>query len=592
MRVMTRTLVAVWCGGMLVRAGSPISDSLRAQQSDGLVLAGTVVDAVTKEPISGVRISAGRGGFVPDWATTTGDLGEFTFRRLSPGPYHLTVRHPLYLPESGRDADAVRVVPVNAGTPVTDLVLPLARRPILSGVVRDEANEPLVDVEVVALRSLGGGLQPDQFARTDDRGTYRLVVSGPGDYLMRVRGNSTSVRPSSAPEPQPRAAVGYPTVFFPGALRPSGAHPISAKLNEETIGIDFALSPARGVNVSGTIAGAEAVPFGLLPLTLFPLDGTSIPWDLPVASVRVGPDGHFAFTDVPPGSYVLWALAFPQHQDRPTPSVSGPVSSPSPSGVIRSGTGGGPVAGPPPDGDTLWIRTPVVVGSDDLEFALSLNRGARLSGRVVFDGTSPKPTPEELESTAIQVFAADGSNLGQVPIGNIGRDGRFEIVGLPPGAYEFVLSPRGRATWANWVERSFEIGGRDMGGRPIQIGSQDIRDVVWRFTDRRTHIVGRLTDREGRGVLGAHVAVFPTDRSRWHPGVMTRTADVADTAQDGEFSLTIRGAGEYFVVVLPPSVRDRANDPAVLDDLSRSASIVRVEEGERVFVKLPPLPNP
>jgi hypothetical protein len=370
------------------------------------------------------------------------------------------------------------------------LVLPLARRPIISGVVRDEANEPLVDVEVVAFRSLGhGGLQPDQFARTDDRGTYRLVVSGPGDYLMRVRGNiSGSVRPSAAPEPQPRAAVGYPTVFFPGALRPSGAHPVSAKLNEETIGIDFALSPARGVSVSGTIAGVDAVPSGLLPLTLFPLDGEVIPWDLPVASVRVGRDGHFAFSDVPPGSYALWALAFPRHQDRPTPSVSGPVSSPSPSG-IRTFAGGGPVTGPPPDGDTLWIRTPIVVGAHDLEFALSLNRGARLGGRVVFDGSAPKPTPEELESTAIQVFAADGANLGHVPIGNIGRDGRFEIVGLPPGLYEFVLSWRGRGTWADWVERSFEIGGRDMGGRPIQIGSQDIRDVTWVFTDRRTHIV-------------------------------------------------------------------------------------------------------
>jgi hypothetical protein len=72
---------------------------------------------------------------------------------------------------------------------------------------------------------------------------------------------------------------------------------------------------------------------------------------------------------------------------------------------------------------------------------------------------------------------------------------------------------------------------------------------------------------------------------------MTRIADVANTGQDGEFSLAVRGAGEYFVVVLPPSVRDRANDPAVLDELSRSASIVRVEEGAQVFVKLPALPN-
>jgi hypothetical protein len=569
-----------------------VAPRLQAQESTGSVLAGTVVDAVTKEPIAGVRISAGKGGFVPDWATTTGDLGEFAFHRLSPGPYHLTVQHPLYLPESGRPSDPVHVVSVTDDGPATDLVLTLARRPIISGTVRDEAGEPLVDVEVIAFRRLGhGGLEPDQFVRTDDRGAYRVVLSVPADYVIRVRGNtSRSPRPSGPPGPQPRAALGYPTVFFPGALRPSGAQPVRARLNEEKTGIDFALSPARGVSVSGTIAGVETVPFGLLPLTLFPLDGAEIPWDLPVASVRVGPDGRFAFANVPPGTYVLWALVFPQHKDGPTPTLHGPAS-PSSSGVIRTVGRGGSATGPPPDGDTLWIRTPVIVDADDLEMALSLNRGARLSGRVVFDGASPKPTSEELEGAVVQIFAADGMDLGPVPIGNLGGDGRFQVVGLPPGAYEFVLSRRGLASWG---ERSFEIGGRDVGGRPIQIGSDDIQDVAWTFTDRRTRIVGQLTDRQGRAVSGADVAVFPSDRSQWHRGLMTRTASVANTARDGEFALSVRGAGEYYVVAVPPSLRDRAsdqNDPAVLDELSGLATIVRLEEGEQVSVRLVAAPE-
>jgi hypothetical protein len=194
-----------------------VAPRLRSQEATGLVLAGTVVDAVTKEPIAGVRISAGKGGFVPDWATTSGDLGEFAFRRLSPGPYHLTVRHPLYLPESGRAFDTIRVVSVSDDAPVTDLVLSLARRPIISGSIRDEAAEPLVDVEVAAFRRSGQGaaLELDQVVLTDDRGVYRLVVSEPADYLIRVRGSTSgSRRLPGPPAPQPRAAVGYRTCSF------------------------------------------------------------------------------------------------------------------------------------------------------------------------------------------------------------------------------------------------------------------------------------------------------------------------------------------------------------------------------------------
>jgi hypothetical protein len=133
-----------------------------------------------------------------------------------------------------------------------------------------------------------------------------------------------------------------------------------------------------------------------------------------------------------------------------------------------------------------------------------------------------------------------------------------------------------------------------VGGRPIQIGSDDIQDVAWTFTDRRTRIVGQLTDRQGRAVSGADVAVFPSDRSQWHRGLMTRTASVANTARDGEFALSVRGAGEYYVVAVPPSLRDRAsdqNDPAVLDELSGLATIVRLEEGEQVSVRLVAAPE-
>jgi hypothetical protein len=55
--------------GLVVLAAS---GALRAQEPRESFIAGTVVDAVSKEPIAGVRVFAWGRGLVPDWAVTTG----------------------------------------------------------------------------------------------------------------------------------------------------------------------------------------------------------------------------------------------------------------------------------------------------------------------------------------------------------------------------------------------------------------------------------------------------------------------------------------------------------------------------------------
>ncbi len=570
----------VLVGLAVVTAAGPI----RARDQRAVFIAGSVIDAVSKEPIAGVRVSAWGRGLVPDWAVTTGPLGEFEFRSPSPGPYRLLAAHPRYLPESGEPGDPVGQVTLTADAPMAGLVLVLSRKPIVSGTVRDEAGEPIVDVEVAAVRRVAGSdLGSDPTTRTDDRGAYRIVLRSPAtDYLIRVRGDSARPAvPTGPPAPQPDAVLTFPTMFYPASPRPSGAHPVNVALNEERIGVNFALHRQRGVTIAGTIDGADRVPYGLLPMSLLDLDGGEVQWDPPVASIRAGIDGRFSFINVPPGSYLLWAVAFPRHQDRPTPTIRAP-GVPVP-GVVRVISGGGPVAGPPPDGDTLWIRTPVVVEDHDVELRLSLNRGTRISGRVVFDGASPRPIASELEATALHVYAVDGATLGSVPIGGLGPDGRFSTVGFPPGAYELYLFGPG---FSAWRMRSLTVNGRDVTDRPIQVGSNDIGDVVWTYTDRQTRLSGQLRDRQGREVAAMHVAVFPTDRSLWLPGVLRQPALVANLTQAGEFDITVRGAGEYFVTSVPAGLKSSVQDLAVLERLSRTATVVHLGEGEHATIDL------
>jgi hypothetical protein len=462
-----------------------------------------------------------------------------------------------------------------------------ALQPTVSGTVRDDAGEAVVNVEVLALRPAPGGrrLRVEGRDRTDDRGMYRIALRVPADdYVVLVRGDSGStVRPDPR-QPQSDAVLVFPSIYYPDAARPSGASAISVGLNEERAGIDFTLNPVRGFTLAGTIVDAEAEPFRLLELSLLPVDGDDIQWGLPAASVRIRPGGRFSFANVPPGDYVLWAVEFPFHSDRPTAArrdVSGAWG-----GVrITSLRGGNP--GPPPPGDTRWIKGHVSVGAQDLDLTLPLARGARLSGRVVFDGTSPPPPARQLEGMPIRLLAADGADLGFVPLSGVEADGRFRLVGVPPGAYELDTSFELSFRDPPWRLRSIKALGNDVTGRAIQVGVQDVTDIVLTYTDRRTTIAGTLHDASGQPLAGGSVVVFPTDRSLWTSTLTWSPVRVGQSVEMGVFDVSVVGAGEYFVAgsaKVPSALRQPLRDPGVLDQLSRSAITVRVGEGKRVTV--------
>jgi hypothetical protein len=246
-----------------------------------------------------------------------------------------------------------------------------------------------------------------------------------------------------------------------------------------------------------------------------------------------------------------------------------------------------PAIGPPSAGDTLWLKEHVSVEAEDLDLTLSLARGARLSGRVVFDGASPPPLARQLEGMPITVLAADGADPGSIPLSGVEADGRFHLVGVPPGAYEletsFDLSFRDPA----WRLRSIKTLGNDVTGRPIQVGVQDITDLLVTYTDRQTTISGTLHDASGQPLAGGSVVVFPTDRSLWTNTLTWSPARVGQSVERGAFDVSVLGAGEYFVAgssKVPSALYQSLRDPEALDQLSRSAMTLRVGEGERTTV--------
>ena len=85
----------------------------------------------------------------------------------------------------------------------------------------------------------------------------------------------------------------------------------------------------------------------------------------------------------------------------------------------------------------MWATVPIAVGDADVTGVnIVLRTGLRVSGRVEFEGSADKPTPEQLSRTPVMLEPADGQmDRGVTPPGRIDGKGQFTSFGLPGGRY-------------------------------------------------------------------------------------------------------------------------------------------------------------
>jgi len=222
--------------------------ALRAQQpqanqtydphlGDGFIL-GTVVEAVTGQPVPGATVDITYGGPVtnavqlslpqqPDGIPPAGvprrvltdAQGHFFFRQLGAGRYLAQVSAPGYLAQL-KPGETIQYIDLDDGAKRTDIVLKLWKCGAISGTVLDENGEPAVGAAVRVLeRDMSGGL-PQLLVlndtTTDDRGVYRVSGLGAGPYIVGVIARATSVpadyadayattQSASGPTPNPGA---------------------------------------------------------------------------------------------------------------------------------------------------------------------------------------------------------------------------------------------------------------------------------------------------------------------------------------------------------------------------------------------------
>ena len=136
--------------------------------------------------------------------------------------------------------------------------------------------------------------------------------------------------------------------------------------------------------------------------------------DLDAATTISDGNGSFAFAAVPQGQYSLRITRVPR---LPVGADDGNTVTLVRSGSVSVTTSaspdpGRPVPPPIPADATLFTDVPLSIGDRDVtNLTLALRVGARVSGRIEFDGSGDRPDAVALANMRVTLEPADGSKL-------------------------------------------------------------------------------------------------------------------------------------------------------------------------------------
>jgi len=578
--------IALTVAGLCLTADNPrtqqVRDAVRAAVGgSGQITGGVLTHGASPVPVRRARVTLNSDDRRVGFTTATDDQGRFRFTALPAGRFALQATKPGHLPApygAVRPGRAGTSVGLGEGQQIDDLVIRMARGSVIAGVVRDHRGEPMPGANVLVLRYAFAPLTGERTllransSTADDRGMYRIFELPPGQYVVLARptgigldeivpitsdavqrllqlagGGPGATAAAGAARPIPGAdrPVSYAPVFHPGSPDLSRAETITLGLADERLDVDLALELVRTARITVRFTAPDGIapesvsieivrsgPDGELLGQL----GTVSPF------VRLGREWTYTLPGVPPGRFTIEAST-----DR----------------YLRN-----------PKLRRVWGEADVIVDGRDQEIAIALQHGVTVSGRVLFDGTSPLPDMANLEFFLTQ--GAGGALNAGGPGGELDAEGRFSFPDVTPGRYALTWVRRGPAT--AWAIATATAAGRDVLDTRLDVRPGQPIDLVVTFTDRPTQLGGRLQDVSGRAAPDYFIIVFTADRSFWTPA--SRRVRMIRPATDGAFATVGLPPGEYFIGALLDVERGEWYDPRFLEALAKASVKVALRAGE------------
>jgi hypothetical protein len=565
---MKRPFIAV----LLSLALSP-AQAREPQKAAGASLAGIVVRAGTSEPLAGAQailtavtptpasnpsaeatapvvsgssdslaagssittVSASAVGSRKIAPVTTDRDGRFVFQDLDPGLYSLQVlrngyaRHHYGQRITGGPATAIRL---SAGQVLPDIVMPLVPAGNVAGMIRGSDGQPQTGVPIQLLRATynAAGLRTfhvEGTAKTNDRGEYRLYWITPGRYYLSAgspSGPNRPLAPNTAASPNEIPDQSFALTYFPGVFDAAAAAVIDVNSGVEMNGVDFVAPRQQLYSVRGRIVDSTTGrPPATASVSLAYKTLTGVSGAFNSGTKYDAATGDFELRNVPPGSYVVQAIAASA-----APVAAGEALVRISAMALQANA-----------------RAPITVSNGDVNgVTLQLAPGVSVPGRITVDGTALSQTPGweririQLKPTVDSSFAPNlqpAQPIAQKPL----ADGSFAIDGLTPG--EFALGPITGLPQGVYVKEA-RFNQVDVLGQPLRFSGAGSGALEIVLSSKAGQLDGTVIDAQTRAAAGAQIVLVPErDRQRTD---LYRTA-ASDSA--GRFVLRGIPPGEYRV---------------------------------------------
>ncbi len=238
---------------------------------------GRVVTAAEGSPLKSARVA-----LVPEdsrsdtliYGATSDSDGHFLLKEVVPGRYRFFATRAGFVDQQyqSQGTDAGAVLALKPGQKISDVLFRMTAAAVITGRVNNEDGEPMIRVQVVALRrpteeeteeespfaSRKQTLIPVASSQTDDRGQYRIFGLKPGEYYIRATDSFEPDNnvPSVDEDYWVRQYLGseYAPVYYPGVVQVGQAQLVSAKSGDE-VQADFSMHRTKTMDVAGQVIG-------------------------------------------------------------------------------------------------------------------------------------------------------------------------------------------------------------------------------------------------------------------------------------------------------------------------------------------------
>jgi hypothetical protein len=542
---------------VLLAGGSLAAQQRSASVSphEGFQISGTLVDAVTGEPIVRGKVTVAPVTQRGDLTTIiTGDDGRFLFT-LARGKYSLSAQARGYLAQSFNQHDTFSTaIVVGPDLDSGNLIFRLPHEGSITGVVTDEAGEPVREAQVALyFTGLAGGVEGTRLRgriMTDDQGAYHFTHLLPGRYLIAVTahpwyamhslklnqgpvvvdgGAIATINGGQGPGAEAenlQLDVAYPITYYNGVTEETQATPIVLGRGEKAVA-DVSLQPVPAVHVRINMDG-DSSSRPAITLERRVLGGPPIQ----VQIDRRGDSKGEEISGIPPGHYIMRTYA--------------------------AGKPGNPMA---PTAREIDINESGILEEKD-----QVVNYIPVSAELQFESEAPRQAALQLlNKKTREAFSERAASEGDLVFKQ----------GVVPGSYEISI-----INAPDVYLKSISAAGAKISGRTMDVAPGSAVKLTITAARGEGQVTGVAT-RDGRPFAGAMIVLVPADPA--HNEMLFRR-DQSDS--DGTFTLPAVVPGAYTALAIESGWELEWTNPEVLKNYLGRGIAVRVQPKGKYEIKV------